>query len=119
MTGMPVSWARFSTGSVSFTSIGTRPITSTFWAISSSKSFTCCPAPTGDDRPWRLDTEIFPGFLHAILKRIEPGDAGDLDDCHHLLLVVRKGQAGDPRDADDGDYGSGSEEFSFCVSSWR
>ena len=44
MTGMPASWARFSTGSVTFTSSGTRPITSTFWAIRSSKSFTCWAA---------------------------------------------------------------------------
>ena len=46
MTLMPAACARFSTGSQTFTSSGTRPITSTFLAIRSSSNLTCCAGST-------------------------------------------------------------------------
>src|SRR4051812_17461252 len=46
MTLIPAAWARLSTGSHTFTSSGTRPITLTFLAIRSSSSFTCCAGST-------------------------------------------------------------------------
>src|SRR5262245_25064060 len=57
------------------------------------------------------NAEILASLLHAVLQRIEPGDAGDLDHRHHLLLVLRKGEFGDCGDADDSGHGSRSEEL--------
>ena len=78
MTGIPASWARLSTGSASFTSIGTRPVTSTFLATRSSRSFTYCAGSRWGGPVLEARTEILASLLHAVLQSIEPGDAGIL-----------------------------------------